>query len=135
MAVDILTHASSSVNMFVVRLIQQIDECCPVLLEAPLAAQDAERLASALKVLADPARLRLVSLIAAQPDAEACVCNLTAPLGLSQPTVSHHLRVLNEAGVLERERRGKWVYYRLNREPLDVLARALSTAVAAAVPA
>jgi ArsR family transcriptional regulator, arsenate/arsenite/antimonite-responsive transcriptional repressor len=118
-----------------VRLIQQIDDCCPVLLESPLGAKDAETLASALRVLADPARLRLVSLIAAQPRAEACVCNLTEPLGLSQPTVSHHLRVLNEAGVLERERRGRWVYYRLNQEPLEVLARALSGAAVSPVPA
>jgi ArsR family transcriptional regulator len=127
-----LSLASIAVNLSSVRLIQQIDECCPVLLEAPLGSEEARQLASALKVLADPARLRLVSLIAAQPGAEACVCNLTRPLGLSQPTVSHHLRVLTDAGVLDRERRGRWAYYRLNQEPLDVLARALSAASAAA---
>ena len=66
--------------------------------------------------------------------AEACVCNLTEPLGLSQPTVSHHLRVLHEAGILDREPRGRWVYYRLNHEPLDVLARALSVAGVTASP-
>jgi len=108
------------------RLIQQIDECCPVLLAAPLAEPDAATLAAALKVLADPARLRLVSVIAAEPGAEACVCNLTEPLGLSQPTVSHHLRVLLEAGILSREQRGRWAYYRLVREPLRVLSEALS---------
>jgi ArsR family transcriptional regulator, arsenate/arsenite/antimonite-responsive transcriptional repressor len=133
--VDILTVSSKAVNMCPVRLIQQIDDCCPVLLEAPLAADEAETLASALKVLADPARLRLVSLIAAQPGAEACVCNLTEPLGLSQPTVSHHLRVLHEAGLLQREPRGRWVYYRLSREPLEVLARALSPTNGAPVSA
>jgi ArsR family transcriptional regulator len=107
------------------RLIQQIDECCPVILEAPLGQEDAETLARALKVLADPARLRLVSLIAAQPSAEACVCDLTEPLGLTQPTVSHHLKVLHGAGILDREQRGRWVYYRLNEEPLAVIGRAM----------
>jgi ArsR family transcriptional regulator len=109
-----------------VDLIQQIDACCSPFLESPLRAEEAEILASALKVLADPARLRLVSLIAAQPSREACVCNLTAPIGLSQPTVSHHLRVLSEAGILERERRGRWVFYRLVDGPLRVLGDALS---------
>ena len=66
---------------------------------------DADRLAGVLKALADPARLRLLSLIQASPDGEACVCALTAPIGLSQPTVSHHLRILTESGLLEREKR------------------------------
>jgi ArsR family transcriptional regulator len=108
------------------RLIQVIDDCCPPLLEAPLTQDEAETLAAALKVLADPARLRLVSLIAAQPSVEACVCDLTEPLGLTQPTVSHHLKVLHDAGILDREQRGRWAYYRLNAEPLSVVARALS---------
>jgi ArsR family transcriptional regulator, arsenate/arsenite/antimonite-responsive transcriptional repressor len=112
------------------KLIQQIDEdCCPVILQAPLGEAEAEGLASALKVLADPARLRLVSLIAAQPDAEACVCNLTGPLGLSQPTVSHHLKVLHDAGILTREQRGRWAYFRLVSEPLRVLSEALAVRV------
>ncbi|MGH7898256.1 MAG: ArsR/SmtB family transcription factor, partial [Candidatus Binatia bacterium] len=84
-----------------------------------------DRLSRALRVLADPARLRLVSLIASQPNGECCVCDLTKPIGLSQPTVSHHLKVLHEAGVLDRERRGRWVYYRANIEPLRLLADAL----------
>ena len=66
-------------------------------------------------MLADPARLRLLSLIQAQPDSEACVCNLTEPLGLTQPTVSHHLKVLREAGLVEREQRGSWAYFRIAR--------------------
>jgi ArsR family transcriptional regulator len=86
---------------------------CPPLSEAPLAVDDAESVAAALRVLADPSRLRLLSLIQAQPGAEACVCNLTEPLGLSQPTVSHHLKVLTQAGLLEREQRGRWAYYRV----------------------
>lgn len=90
---------------------------------------DAERLATALKVLADPARLRLVSLIAAQPAAEACVCDLTEPLGLSQPTVSHHLKLLQDSGILTREQRGRWAYYRLVPEPLRLLSEALAAKV------
>jgi ArsR family transcriptional regulator, arsenate/arsenite/antimonite-responsive transcriptional repressor len=100
-------------------------QCCPSVLEAPLGPGEADRLASALRVLADPARLRLVSLIGAQPDGEACVCDLVVPLGLSQPTVSHHLRVLLDAGLVEREQRGRWAFYRLRREPLRLLSRAI----------
>jgi ArsR family transcriptional regulator len=110
-----------------VRLIAQIDECCTSVVEAPLSMGDAGALASMLQVLADPARLRLVSIIAAQPDGEACVCNLTGPLGLSQPTVSHHLKKLHEAGILEREQRGRWVFYALRRGALDRVASVFST--------
>nr|WP_091184372.1 metalloregulator ArsR/SmtB family transcription factor [Microlunatus flavus] len=74
---------------------------------------EAERLAGLLKAVADPARLRLLSLVARSADGEACICDLTAPVGLSQPTVSHHMRVLVEAGLLAREQRGRWAYYRL----------------------
>lgn len=114
-----------TVNMTLVKMLQQIVECCPVLRDAPLDDEGASQLASALRVLADPARLRLVSLLAAQDDREGCVCNLTEPLGLTQPTVSHHLKVLHEAGLLTRSKRGRWVYYRLNDEPLRVIADAL----------
>jgi ArsR family transcriptional regulator len=93
---------------------------CPPLLQEPLAANDAERLAAALKAIADPARLRLLSLIQAQPDHEACVCHLTEPLGLSQPTVSHHLKVL-QAGLVERDQRGSWAFFRVREEPLRAL--------------
>ena len=82
------------------KLIQTIDaECCPQVLAAPLDREEADRLADALKVLADPARLQLLSLIGAAPEGEACVCNLVEPMGLSQPTVSHHLKVLTDAGL------------------------------------
>jgi len=91
---------------------------CPPLLQEPLAEEDAAELARALKTIADPARLRLLSLIQAQPGGETCVCHLTEPLGLSQPTVSHHLKVLHEAGLVERERRGSWVFYRVVPEAL-----------------
>ena len=100
-------------------------DCAP-LLEDEIDESDARRLAAMLRVLAEPARLRLLSLIQAQPGREACVCHLTAPLGLSQPTVSHHLKVLLAAGLVEREQRGSWAYFRVRPEPLaairDVLA-------------
>jgi ArsR family transcriptional regulator, arsenate/arsenite/antimonite-responsive transcriptional repressor len=112
-----------------VKLIQTIDaECCPQVLAAPLDEQEATKLANALRVLADPARLRLLSIIGAHAQGEACVCNLTVPLGLSQPTVSHHLKVLTEAGLLGRERRGRWVYYRMLPEPIELLRGALAGA-------
>jgi ArsR family transcriptional regulator len=116
------------------RLVQVISEdCCPEVLTAPLGAEDAEDVAAALRVVADPARLRLLSLISTAEGGEACVCNLTEPLGLSQPTVSHHLRVLADAGLLEREQRGRWAYYRLVPERLELLRGALATPVAGAV--
>src|SRR5947199_116598 len=79
----------------------------------PIERSDAKRRAGVLKALADPARLRLLSLIQSAPEGEACVCDLTAPLGLSQPTVSHHLRILTEAGLLERAQPAVWSYYRV----------------------
>jgi ArsR family transcriptional regulator, arsenate/arsenite/antimonite-responsive transcriptional repressor len=91
-----------------------------------MAADDADKLAAALKAIAEPARLRLLSLIRAQPDQEACVCHLTEPLGLSQPTVSHHLKVLLRAGLVEREQRGNWAFFRVREEPLAVLRGLLS---------
>jgi ArsR family transcriptional regulator len=100
-------------------------DCTPLLSGAPLDDQTAARLAAALRVLADPGRLRILSLIQAQPTREACVCHLTDALGLSQPTVSHHLRVLYEAHLLGRERRGNWVYYRTLPGALDDLRAAL----------
>jgi ArsR family transcriptional regulator len=106
--------------------IATIAASCPPLLQGPLEAEDAERLAAALKAIADPSRLRLLSLIQAQPGHEACVCNLTEPLGLGQPTVSHHLKVLLQAGLVEREQRGNWAYFRVREEPLEQLRALLS---------
>jgi ArsR family transcriptional regulator len=109
------------------KLVQTIDAgCCPQVLAAPLEEAEAERLAGALRVLADPARLRLLSLIGAHPAGEVCVCDLTAPLGLSQPTVSHHLKVLTDAGLVGREQRGRWVFYWLLPEPIELLRGALA---------
>ena len=87
---------------------------------------EAESLAAVLKAVAEPTRLRLVSLVAAHANAEACVCDLTEPVGLSQPTVSHHLKILVDAGVLEREQRGKWAYYRLVSETLTSISQLLT---------
>ena len=100
--------------------------CCAPLLHARLERADAAELASAFKAIADPGRLRLLSFIASQPDAEACVCHLIEPLGLAQPTVSHHLKVLTEAGLLKRERRGTWMFYRLVPERVQTLRQALA---------
>src|SRR5919197_4967303 len=102
------------------------EACCPPILDAPLRRAEAERLAATFKAVADPARLRLLSLIASHPGGEACVCELTAPLGLSQPTVSHHLKVLSDAGLLEREQRGVWAYFRVAPATLDSLRDALA---------
>jgi ArsR family transcriptional regulator len=90
-----------------------VTACCAPLTASPLSEDEATRLAGALKAVADPTRLRLLSLIASSPDGEVCVCDLTAPLGLSQPTISHHLKVMTGAGLLEREKRGVWAYYRV----------------------
>jgi ArsR family transcriptional regulator, arsenate/arsenite/antimonite-responsive transcriptional repressor len=105
--------------------------CCQPLATAPLSAEGAQQLAGVLKALADPARLRLLSLIQAQDGGEACVCHLTEPLELSQPTVSHHLKVLHEAGLLDRDKRGVWVYYRVRPEALRAVADLLATPVLA----
>jgi ArsR family transcriptional regulator len=125
-AARMMTRSSISVNMNCVQTIAKIAPSCPPLLQEPLAATDAEQLASALKVIADPARLRLLSLIQAQPGHEACVCHLTEPLGLSQPTVSHHLKVLSQAGLVEREQRGSWAYFRVREAPLAALRALLA---------
>lgn len=102
-------------------------DCCAPAARPALAAEGAERLAKSLKAIADPARLRLISMVAAHDDAEACVCDLTEPLGLSQPTVSHHLKVLVDAGILSRDKRGTWAYYRLVPGALEAVARSVAT--------
>jgi len=105
--------------------VRSADACCSPLSSAPLSAEQAQELATRLKALADPARLRLVSLLLASPDLEACTCELTEPLGLSQPTVSHHLKRLSEAGIVTAERRGVWTYYRVVPRALSALATVL----------
>jgi ArsR family transcriptional regulator len=110
------------------RTLLPVLDCAPLLSGAPLDEGAAAQLAAALRVLADPGRLRILSLIRAQPSREACVCHLTDALGLSQPTVSHHLRVLYQAGLLARQKRGNWVYYRAVDGALDGLRAALGDA-------
>jgi ArsR family transcriptional regulator len=96
--------------------------CCSPLLTEPLSTDQAERMAPLLKALADPVRLRLLSLVAAHEDGEACVCDLNDAFALSQPTISHHLKVLHEVGLLDRTKRGTWVYYRIKSEVLTDVA-------------
>ncbi len=101
--------------------------CCEPVLDGPLRAKDAEQLAAAFKVLSDPVRLRLLSLIASR-DRETCACELVTVLDRSQPTISHHLSVLHDAGLLAREKRGRWVWFRAVSERLDELRDALAPA-------
>jgi ArsR family transcriptional regulator len=114
------------VNIKVMETIATVSAACPPLRAGALEPHDADSLARALRVLADPARLRILSLIQAQPEGEACVCHLTAPLGLSQPTVSHHMKVLLKAGLVEREQRGSWAYFRVVPDRLRSLADLLT---------
>jgi len=100
--------------------------CCPTGLNTPLERDTAEALAQLLKAVADPARLQLLALIKSSPGAEPCVCDLTEPLGLSQPTVSHHLKVLTDAGILLRERRGIWSWFSIVPERLAELAAVIN---------
>jgi ArsR family transcriptional regulator len=103
-----------------------LETCCSPVSGQVLGQANAERLASALKAIADPARLRLISMVAASESGEVCVCDFTGPIGLSQPTVSHHLKILVDGGVLAREQRGKWAYYRLVPDALDTLGRLIT---------
>lgn len=100
--------------------------CCSPLTGGVIDEEAAQHLARVFKALGDPTRVRLVSLIAAADGAEACICDLTGPVGLSQPTVSHHMRLLAEAGLVTREQRGKWAYFRLVSGAFDALREAVS---------
>ena len=101
------------------------------LVREPLSAGAAAELAIRLKAIADPARLRLMSLIASHDGGEACVCDVSVGLGLSQPTISHHLKVLRTAGFLTAERRGSWVYYRAVSDVLQQLSQVLGPGLTA----
>jgi ArsR family transcriptional regulator len=102
--------------------------CCAPLSREPMSRQQAEQVAALLKALADPVRLRLMSLVASHEGGEACVCDLTDAFDLSQPTISHHLKVLHETGLLDREKRGVWVYYRARTEALANLGALIGAA-------
>lgn len=109
--------------------------CCPALLTTPLDQEEAAELARVFKALGDPVRLRLLSMIASQAGGEVCVCDLTPAFDLAQPTISHHLKLLREAGLIAAERRGTWVYYRLLPAATDRLAAVLTRRTATAARA
>ena len=100
-------------------------ECCPSLLTAPLQAHDAYEIAKGFSALSDPVRLQILSMLAAAPEGEICVCNFVEPLGKTQGTISHHLKVLAEAGLVHGDRRGKWVWYSLDHAGLGNLRTAI----------
>lgn len=125
-----VTHLSKNVNTCQnvgVTLPETIEapSCCVPPIRSSLTVADAERIARVFKALGDPTRVRLLSLIAAGEGGEACICDLTEPVGLSQGTVSHHMKLLADAGMVTREQRGKWAYYALTDGALDAAADAL----------
>ena len=103
------------------------DQCCASVLAAPLDTEDAGALAEGFHALADPVRLRILSILASSSEGEVCVCDFVGPVGKSQPTVSHHLKILTEAGLVQGDRRGRWVWYSLNRERLSELRAAIDS--------
>ncbi len=128
MDIDIRQHRYMSKSGALELTPLQAVECCAPLCTDPLSPRDAERIAPLLKALADPVRLRLLSLVASHADGEACVCDLNDAFDLSQPTISHHLKVLHEVGLLERAKRGVWVYYSVKPDALADLAALLGGA-------
>lgn len=104
----------------------ELAACCSPVTGGVVSDEAAETLARMFKALGDPTRVRLLSMIAASPDGEACICDMTGPVGLSQPTVSHHMKLLVEAGLATREQRGKWAYYRVAPGVLRSLSNALA---------
>jgi ArsR family transcriptional regulator len=106
--------------------VRVIETCCEPVLAEPIASDEAEELAAAFKVLADPVRLRLLSLIANSPTGELCACDMPNLIGRSQPTVSHHLSILADAGLLTREQRGKWAWFKVQPDRVAVLRDALT---------
>jgi ArsR family transcriptional regulator len=102
--------------------------CCTPLAREPMSAEQAGQVVPLLKALADPVRLRLMSMVLSHENAEACVCDLLPAFDLSQPTISHHLKVLHESGLLRREKRGVWVYYQARPEAMEAMATLFTTA-------
>jgi ArsR family transcriptional regulator len=102
-----------------------VETCCPSVLAAPLAPDDAAGLAHGFSALGDPVRLRVLSMLAAAPSGEICVCDFVGPLGKTQGTISHHLKILSEAGLVHGDRRGKWVWYSLDHDRLTALKAAI----------
>ena len=122
--IDICQHRRMSKSLLELTPVEAVACCSPVTREA-LSAEAADRIAPLVKAIADPVRLRLLSLVASHADGEACVCDLNDAFDLSQPTISHHLKLLHEAGLLDRDKRGVWVYYRVNAGALSDLATLL----------
>jgi ArsR family transcriptional regulator, arsenate/arsenite/antimonite-responsive transcriptional repressor len=114
----------------------QVDDaalCCSPVMREPLSTEQSTELARVFKAIGEPVRLRLLSLIASHSGGQACVCDLTGAFELSGPTISHHLKVLREAGVIEGERRGTWIYYRVRPETLRAISSVLAPADAGTV--
>lgn len=107
--------------------VRSVDECCPSVLSAPLDAVAAAELATGFTALADPVRLRVLSMLADANEGGVCVCDFVGPLGKSQPTVSHHMKILSEAGLVQGEKRGRWTWYSLNRDRLAELRAAIDS--------
>ncbi|MFG2718881.1 ArsR/SmtB family transcription factor [Streptomyces sp. NPDC048416] len=126
-----MSNSSVATDVVALPVLHQADEpvmpCCPPLNERPLSAEEAERTAKTFKALGDPVRLRLFSAVASHAGGEACVCDIS-DVGVSQPTVSHHLKKLKDAGLLSSERRGTWVYYRVEPAVLAAMGQLLSSA-------
>jgi ArsR family transcriptional regulator, arsenate/arsenite/antimonite-responsive transcriptional repressor len=122
--IDGCQHRRVSKSLIELTPVQTV-ACCSPLVQEPIPAEQAERIAPLLKAIADPVRLRLLSLVASHADGEACVCDLNDAFDLSQPTISHHLKVLHEVGLLDRSKRGVWVYYRARTDALADLAKLL----------
>lgn len=108
------------------RALAAVDECCPAVLTAPLSKERASEVAADLAVIADPVRLRLLSLLVSAAAGEVCVCEMVEPIGRSQPTISHHLKILSEAGLIVGEKRGRWVWYRAVPEKMAHLRGVLA---------
>ena len=108
-------------------LLDDVLACCTPLAREPMSERDAARVAPLLKALADPVRLRLMSMVLSHEGGEACVCDLTPAFDLSQPTISHHLKVLHEAGLLDRDKRGTWVYYQAKPEAMQAVMALFAT--------
>ena len=126
---DILMNVNGRLRIVTTKArlaVSEVDECCPEVHASPLTEERAGELATAFAVLADPVRLRLLSLLASAPTGEACVCELVDPLGRSQPTVSHHLKILADAGLIIGTKRGRWVWYRAVPDRLDQLRSVLA---------
>jgi len=104
-----------------------VEQCCPSVLSSPLDAAEAKQLALGFTALADPVRLQLLSILATAPDGEVCICDFVEPVGKSQPTISHHMKILSDAGLVHGDRRSKWVYYSLDRGQLASLRAAIDT--------